>query len=165
VKGILKIIIITKLLGCNRKRYRGFTLIELMVVVAIIGLIGAIATVTLQSFAERARINKAVSEISSIQVKIKGYEAYEGSLPNSLSDLDDFNMSDPWENPYQYNDLNNIPPGLWRKDKNLVPLNSDYDLWSNGKDGLSKPPLTAKASYDDIIRANDGAYIGLATGY
>ena len=165
MKGILKIIIITKLLGCNRKRYRGFTLIELMVVVAIIGLIGAIATVTLQSFAERARINKAVSEISSIQVKIKGYEAYEGSLPNSLSDLDDFNMSDPWGNPYQYNDLNNIPPGKRRKDKNLVPLNSDYDLWSNGKDGLSKPPLTAKASYDDIIRANDGAYIGLATGY
>ncbi|MCK5254491.1 MAG: prepilin-type cleavage/methylation domain-containing protein, partial [Deltaproteobacteria bacterium] len=70
-----------------------------------------------------------------------------------------------WGNPYQYNDLNNIPPGLWRKDKNLVPLNSDYDLWSNGKDGKTNVALTAKASYDDIIRANDGAYIGLATGY
>ena len=87
--------IITKLLGCNRKRYSGFTLIELMVVVAIIVIIGAIATLTFQSFAEKARIKKAVSEISSIQVKIKGYETYEGSLPNSLSDLDDFNMSDP----------------------------------------------------------------------
>ncbi len=157
--------IITKLLECNRKRYRGFTLIELMITVAIIGIIAAIATVTFQSFAEKARIKKAVSEISSIQVKIKGYETYEGSLPNSLSDLDDFNMSDPWETPYQYNDLNNIPLGLWRKDKNLVPLNADYDLWSNGKDGKSKPPLTAKSSYDDIIRANDGAYIGLGESY
>ena len=158
-------IINSKLSRDNCKRHRGVTLVELMVGVVIIGLIGAIATVTFQSFAEKARIKKAVSEISSIQVKIKGYETYEGSLPNSLSDLDDFNMSDPWGNPYQYNDLNNIPPGKRRKDKNLVPLNSDYDLWSNGKDGESKPPLTAKASYDDIIRASDGAYIGIASGY
>ena len=33
-----------------------------------------------------------------------------------------------------------------------------------GKDGDSKSPLTAKASRDDIIRANDGGYIGLASG-
>ena len=136
-----------------------------MVTVAIIGIIAAIATVVFQSFADKARVKKATSEIAAIQTKIKAYEAYEGSLPNSLSDLDDFNMSDPWGNPYQYNALNNITPGERRKDKNLVPLNSDYDLWSNGKDGDSKPPLTAKVSYDDIIRANDGAYIGLGKDY
>ena len=34
-----------------------------------------------------------------------------------------------------------------------------------GKDGDSKAPLTAQASRDDIIRANDGGYIGLASGY
>jgi len=158
-------IINSKLSRDNCKRHRGLTLVELMVGVVIIGLIGSIATLTFQSFAEKARIIKAVSEISSIQVKIKGYEAYNGSLPNSLSDLDNFNLSDPWGYSYRYNDLNNIPKGKWRKDKKLVPLNSDYDLWSNGKDGKSKPPVTAKASHDDIIRANDGAYIGLASEY
>jgi len=155
-------IIINNLPSDDCKRHRGFTFVELMVVVVIIGIICAIATLVFQSFADKARVIKATAEIATIQTKIKVYETYEGSLPNSLSDLDDFNMLDPWGNPYQYNDLNNIPKGLWRKDKSLVPLNSDYDLWSNGKDGNTGIALTAKASYDDIIRASDGAYIGLA---
>ena len=55
--------------------------------------------------------------------------------------------------------------GQARKDRFLVPLNSDYDLYSAGKDGKSRPPLSAQMSQDDIVRANDGAYIGLASQY
>ena len=158
-------IINSKLSRDDCKRHRGFTLVELMVVVVIIGIIAAVASIAFQSFAEKARNKKAASEISAIQTKIKGYETYEGSLPNSLSDLDDFNMSDPWGNPYRYSNFAIVPPNLWRKDKNLHPLNIDYDLWSIGKDGLTHKNLTSEVSYDDIIRANDGAYIGLAKQY
>lgn len=49
-----------------------------------------------------------------------------------------------------------------RKDRFLHPINSDYDLYSRGKDGESVEPLTAQKSHDDVIRANDGAFIGLA---
>ncbi len=42
----------------------------------------------------------------------------------------------------------------------MVPINSDYDLYSKGPDGASQGPLTAKASRDDIIRANNGRFIG-----
>jgi len=52
-----------------------------------------------------------------------------------------------------------------RKDKNLTPINTYYDLYSTGKDGLSVSPLTAKHSRDDIVRANDGGFIGLATDF
>ena len=52
-----------------------------------------------------------------------------------------------------------------RKDHRLVPINSDYDLYSMGKDGRSVSPLTARHSHDDIIRANDGDYVGLAKDY
>ena len=55
--------------------------------------------------------------------------------------------------------------GKLRKDKFLVPLNSDYDLYSMGPDGKSVPPLTAKASRDDILRANDGEFFGPAHLY
>ncbi len=52
-----------------------------------------------------------------------------------------------------------------RKDRFLVPINSDYDLYSKGKDGESKAPLSPKVSHDDIIRANDGAFVGLASEF
>jgi general secretion pathway protein G len=46
-----------------------------------------------------------------------------------------------------------------------VPINSDYDLFSVGLDGSSLAALTAIVSKDDIIRANDGGFIGLAANY
>jgi general secretion pathway protein G len=52
-----------------------------------------------------------------------------------------------------------------RKDRFLHPLNTDYDLYSTGADGKTKAPLAAKDSQDDIIRANDGAYIGVAANF
>lgn len=55
--------------------------------------------------------------------------------------------------------------GMARKDRFLVPINSTYDLYSMGADGRSALPLTAQHSHDDIIRANDGTYIGLAELY
>jgi general secretion pathway protein G len=47
----------------------------------------------------------------------------------------------------------------------LVPINSTYDLYSMGKDGKTKAPITAQDSRDDIIRANDGLFIGLASDF
>lgn len=55
--------------------------------------------------------------------------------------------------------------GAKRKDRNLVPLNTDYDLYSRGPDGQSVSPLTAAKSKDDIIRANNGGYVGTAEDY
>jgi general secretion pathway protein G len=52
-----------------------------------------------------------------------------------------------------------------RKDRSLVPLNTDYDLYSMGKDGQTQAPLTSSVSDDDVIRANDGGYVGLAEQY
>jgi general secretion pathway protein G len=47
----------------------------------------------------------------------------------------------------------------------MVPINTDYDLYSMGKDEASTAPLTARASLDDIVRANNGGFIGLAHKY
>ena len=55
--------------------------------------------------------------------------------------------------------------GQARKDRFLVPLNSDYDLYSMGADGKSSSPINAKNSLDDIIRASNGSYVGLAANF
>ncbi len=65
-----------------------------------------------------------------------------------------------------YQELASAPgKGKARKDRKLNPLNSDFDLYSLGKNGVSKTQLTNKDSLDDVVRANDGAFVGLAADY
>ena len=115
---------------------------------------------------EKARIIKAVAEIGILQKEIAEYETRTLVLPNALNDIGRGTLLDAWGNPYQYLNFATISgKGKMRKDRWVVPLNSDYDLYSMGRDGKSKPPLTAAVSHDDVIRANDGTYIGLASEY
>jgi len=46
-----------------------------------------------------------------------------------------------------------------------VPVNSDFDLYSKGKDKESVAAFTAKMSHDDIVRANNGMFVGLADDF
>ncbi len=143
----------------------GFTLVELMILVAILGTLAAIAIPFYRGYQKRARINAAITDIQSIQTTIAAHEGAMGGLPVSLAALDLNTTLDPWGHPYRYQRLDLVPSGQWRKDKNLVPINSTYDLWSMGPDGLTAVALTAAASLDDIIRANDGSFVGLASDY
>jgi general secretion pathway protein G len=150
----------------SKKLVGGFTLIELMVVVAILGTITGIAIPAYQTYIEKARVAKAIAEIDMMQGEIAAFIADTQELPNTLNDIGRGTLLDPWENNYQYYNLGTAAgKGAMRKDRFMVPLNTDYDLYSMGKDGKTKPPLTAKASHDDVIRANDGRFIGLASEY
>jgi len=150
----------------SKSLFCGFTLVELLVVIAILGTISSIAIPGYKNYIEKARIVTAIAEIGILQKEIAGYEAANEVLPNTLNDIGRGNLLDPWVNPYQYLNFANVKgKGKMRKDHFLVPLNSTYDLYSMGKDGLSKTPLTANASHDDIIRANNGTYIGIASEY
>jgi len=144
----------------------GFTLIELITVVAIVGVLSAIAIPFYGEYIEKARIVRAVSDIINISKLITAYNIVNNRYPESLNEAGCGAYKDPWGNPYQYLNIQTMgKKGKPRKDRFIHPINSDYDLYSMGKDGASQPPLTAHASKDDIIRANDGAYIGLASEF
>ena len=90
------------------------------------------------------------------------------SLPDNLAGIGRATLMDPWGRPYQYlkfPDASKGPPAGARRDRFLVPLNSGYDLYSMGLDGETRLPLGSKASLDDVIRANDGGFIGLASKF
>ena len=146
----------------------GFTMIEIMVVIAIIGTLAAIAVPNYMSYRNRAQKSDAISEIRILEIAISEYLDENGQLPDSLDDLGLGDLKDPWGNPYEYLRIDGgglKGKGKLRKNRSLVPVNSDYDLYSKGKDGKSQTPFTAKSSQDDIVRANDGGFLGLVSDY
>ena len=106
----------------------------------------------------------AKADILEISAKLDRAFVATGTYPTGLAAFGAV-RTDPWGNPYQYLSMDGAKVGQKRKDKSLHPLNSDYDLYSMGPDGQSQTALTAKASRDDIIRANNGGFIGVAEDY
>jgi general secretion pathway protein G len=157
--------------GSDPRGTGGFTLLELMIVVAIVGILATIAIPSYQKYIEKSKETTAISDIGTIAWKLKAIMMEDPTaLPPDLATINFGNilpLIDPWGNPYLYLPLYGRPGNLnnARKDHNLHPINSDFDLYSMGPDGQSNKPLTSQKSRDDIIRANDGAFIGKASTY
>ena len=147
------------------ERASGFTLIELVLVVVIIGALAAISIPNFQRVVDRARTTRAIGDIRALGQDLTDYWIENDAYPNSLADIGRAGFTDPWGNPYEYLPIAGASRGQLRKDRFLVPINSDFDLYSMGPDGRSVAPLTAAASRDDIIRANDGGFTGIAEDF
>ena len=52
-----------------------------------------------------------------------------------------------------------------RRDRYMFPLNTDYDLFSLGPDHATATSLGESTGLDDVIRANNGGFFGLASNY
>ena len=136
----------------------------------VVGLLAAIALPSYSAVIARQKVAEAGRDLGKIAMAIERYRTTRFAIPETLAELglDADLLEDPWGRPYQFLNFNSSTPGIKgkiRKDHNLHPLNTEFDLYSLGKDGQSKAPLTAKASRDDVIWARDGAFVGLAEDF
>lgn len=164
-------------MSARRSSPRGFSLVELLLVITIGALLAALAVPRYFAAVQRAKVIKAVAGIKTLASELEAYRSRTGKYPSSLAQIGRGRTVDPWGRFYEYLNFETLRQeqskskrkgGLYslaRKNKNLVPINTDYDLYSRGADGGTVPPLTAASSHDDIVRANDGAFIGLASDY
>jgi general secretion pathway protein G len=151
-----------------RGRGRGFTLLELLMTGAVVALLAAIAFPSYARIVERQNVGQCVRDMMTIAQQIERYRTLNGVMPENLSDLRVAIPKDAWGRDYRFLNFNSPAPGVpgkIRKDHNLHPLNSEFDLYSVGKDGRSAAALTAQFSKDDVIWARDGAFVGLAADY
>jgi prepilin-type N-terminal cleavage/methylation domain-containing protein len=144
----------------------GFTLIELLIVMAIISVLSTIGFYQYSSFIQRTKVTKAIADVKEIARLIDDFQERNGRYPASLDDLERGPFRDPWGNLYQYvniseDDKKGADKQKARRDRNQKPINTYYDLWSNGADGDYQQQVNGAKSRDDIICAWDGSFVGL----
>ena len=154
--------------GTVRRPPRGLTVVELMFAVAIVAILTSIAIPSYQAVFYKNQIAQATTDIRALAVKIDLYYTDNGQYPLDLTYVGCTNGTciDPWGYQYQYIDHALLHGnGHVRRDRSLNPLNNDYDLYSIGRDGLTAFPITQSVSQDDVIRAGNGSYFGLASAF
>jgi general secretion pathway protein G len=87
-------------------RNQAFTFIEIMVVVVIIGLLAGAVAIKVGDYVDKAKLNRAKSDIATIVNAVESYYADRGAYPSNedgLGVLPIKGATDPWGRPYQYN--------------------------------------------------------------
>lgn len=98
-------------------RQAGFSLIEILAVIALIGMVVAFAVNQIGDNAQRARWNLAKSQLQTLGAKVEQFELDNGSPPQRLEDLikapanapmwngpyaKESELKDPWQNEFVY---------------------------------------------------------------
>ena len=143
----------------------GFTLVESLLIVALIGVLSAIAYPEYRTYLDRTRAFQAVQDINAMSTMVRNRWNDARAYPETLAEIQSSGRLDPWGSPYVYYNVESNGKGGARKDKALNPINTDFDLYSLGPNKKSKPQITQKDSVDDVIRASNGAFIGAASSF
>jgi len=142
--------------------------LDLTISLVVASLLLTLAVPAYNGFTDREKVAKAINDVGALSVEVERFRLHNNNrIPDTLGELSMAVPLDPWGRPYEFLNVSGAGHGLagLRKDGQLNPVNTDFDLYSRGEDGESTGPLSEKASRDDIVRANNGAYIGPGKDY
>jgi prepilin-type N-terminal cleavage/methylation domain-containing protein len=139
---------------------RGFTLIELMIVVAIVGVLAAIAIPAYRDHVKRAKMSEVVTAFDAIATGANEYHAVLGYFPsqsygaNNLAffaeDYATLSLNDAADRNYSLALVANFTPSL-----DLTTLNGEGELWMqityDTTTGYSKEWLLSNSSIDAVF--------------
>jgi general secretion pathway protein G len=142
----------------------GFSLIELIVIVTVLGVLVILAIPSYNKLVETAKVGRCTTEIRVLEKDINAYFIDRNALPGSLNDIGRGDLRDPWGNLYRYLNIadGGVPP---RSDVPFDDLNKDFDLYSVGPDSATLPDIKEAVSLDDVVRAGDGGWVGLGKDF
>jgi len=116
-----------------RLRQRGFTIIELLIVMAILGMLAVMVAPNLFNQADSARQDAARSQISSLGSALDAYRLDVGQYPDSLEGLvRNTSSRSTWNGPYL---RGNVPSDPWGNAYIYQSTGRDFTLISYGADG------------------------------
>ena len=119
----------------TRKNTRGFTLVELLLVLVILALIGGLVLPNIIGKAEGAKVKAAGSQISRLAMAVESFYLDTGTTPDNLDDLvNESGGVDGWNGPYVKPSSLKDP---WGREYvyNYPGEHGDFDLYSLGADG------------------------------
>jgi general secretion pathway protein G len=127
-----------------RTSERGFTLVEIMVVIVILGLLATLVVPNIMASSDEAKVGKANSDVNMLADQVRMYYVKQSRLPESLEELvtkDEKGNSmierlptDPWNTPYE------LVEGDTRREFEVISCGpdksqgTDDDISSKGKD-------------------------------
>jgi general secretion pathway protein G len=119
--------------GQTLHKSRGFTIIELLIVMAILGMLAVMVAPNLFSKADSARRDAALSQISGIGSALAAHRLDVGQYPDSLEGLmTNTTGRSTWDGPYI---RSAVPKDPWGNDYVYSSTGSQYTLISYGADG------------------------------
>jgi len=118
-----------------RKLERGFTLIEILIVVAIIGLIASLAMPNLFKKFEQSKEQIAKAQVETLSSAVNSYMMDMDKCPKSLEDLIKNEDNNPkWHGPYLSKEKIPLDPWGHPYQFKCPGEHGTFDLWSSGPD-------------------------------
>lgn len=141
-RALLKVVKALRARAIRKDERQGFTLVELMVVIVIIGLLATVVAINVLPSQDKAMVGKAKADIAVLEQAVETYRLDNLTFPTARQGLQALVMTptdlaqpdryrqggyvrrlpdDPWGNPYQY--------------RQPSEHGGQFDIWSYGADG------------------------------